>query len=84
MPHRFLTRSRIRFDRTSAGTPAHTARPPAPDEYQPLRRPVGESSSSNHASESFKSGRAKRALRRVRTNSMSFRGPLSDSRPVPE
>jgi hypothetical protein len=27
--HRFLTKSHIRFDRASAGTSAHTARPPA-------------------------------------------------------
>ena len=38
--HRFVTKSRIRFERDSAGTSAHTARPPAPDECLPPFAPI--------------------------------------------
>jgi hypothetical protein len=34
---RFLTKSRIRFDRAAAGTSAHTARPPAPENARRLQ-----------------------------------------------
>jgi hypothetical protein len=38
--HRFLTKSRIRRDRSFAGTSAHSARPPAPDACLPPLAPI--------------------------------------------
>ena len=38
--HRFLTKVRIRFERSAADTSAHTARPPAPDACLPPLAPI--------------------------------------------